>query len=166
MCKWLTYRWPINRPRLALSPQWTDQNHKGATSYPLEIDVYIKKEIEYGATIGPFDNPPFSHHIVGCSPLSTCEKKDNIDHCIIMDFSWPINRAVNDFISNEFYLGVPVILKYPIIDILAEQVKTKGTSALMYKQDLKRALDRSQLTWQIYYCKVIIGKASGILTNY
>ena len=80
-----------------------------------------------------------------------------------MDFSWPVNRAINDFISKDFYVGVPAILKYPTIDILADVLVLQHSCINRISNE---HLDRSRLTWQIYHCKDIIGKASGILTKY
>ena len=45
-------------------------NHKGATEFPEHVDAYIQKEITLGATIGPFENIPFSGP-VAISPIST-----------------------------------------------------------------------------------------------
>ena len=64
---WLKYEWPLGRDPEAPPPQCADINHKGATRYPSEVDEYVAMEKDWGATIGPFKEPPFTNNL-GCSP--------------------------------------------------------------------------------------------------
>ena len=70
---YLQFGWLVVRdPEVVL--QMGGQNHKGATLYPECIDDYIAREIELGATIGPFEAIPFRGPVV-ISPLSTRLKR-------------------------------------------------------------------------------------------
>ena len=100
-----------------------DQNHKGATMFPEQVDKYIEKEIALGATLEPFEHIPFhGEKPVAISPLSTRKKKDSADRRIIMDCSWPIGFSLNNGIDKNNYLGEEISLKYPTVDTLAQYV--------------------------------------------
>ena len=119
-------------------------NHKGATNYPDQVDKYIEKEIELGATIGPFECIPFKNTPVAISPISTREKRVSSDRRIILDCSWPIRASLNDGIDKDSYLGQEVNLKYPTIDKLARKLymmksAEHAESIYMYKEDIDRA---------------------------
>ncbi len=40
------------------------ENHKGARMYPNMMDRYVKKELEEGAIIGPFQKNPFTSKVM------------------------------------------------------------------------------------------------------
>ena len=73
-------------------------NHRGVTEFPEVISQYLQKEIEFGATMGSFNIPPFLNRI-GISLISTREKWDSMDRHIILDLSFPRNHSVNDGID-------------------------------------------------------------------
>ena len=52
----------------------THNNHPSAVDYESDIDHYIQTEIQHGAMIGPFMDPPFQPTHV--SPLMTVQKGD------------------------------------------------------------------------------------------
>ena len=144
----LRYGWPLDRDDNA-PLEMGGVNHKGATEYPEHIDKYIQKEIGLGAIIGPFDAIPFTGQ-VGISPLSTREKRDSNSRCIIMDCSWPIGFSVNDGIDKDNYLGKPVKLKYPTVDMLVKHIFQLAGEAggrekiFLYKEDMDRAFFQLQ----------------------
>ena len=70
--EWMMYGFSISRDDLHLC----NKNHKSATQFPEIIDKYFEREIEFGATMGPFNIPPFINRI-GTSPISTCPKRDS-----------------------------------------------------------------------------------------
>ena len=51
-------------------------NHAGARNFPNQIRGILNKEIETGATIGPFRKSPFGDNIC-ISPLNSVPKKDS-----------------------------------------------------------------------------------------
>ena len=68
--QWLKYGWPTGRLPSLPPPGLCTKNHKGASDYPQYLQKYIKKELQYGAVMGPFRKIPFEG-TVGISPLST-----------------------------------------------------------------------------------------------
>ena len=67
--EWLRFGFPISREDGTEDPTPAVANHLGATRFPQDVDRYIEKEIRLGATMGPFNIPPFISRI-GVSPLS------------------------------------------------------------------------------------------------
>ena len=61
-------------------------NHTSTTQFVVDVDAYIREELEHGAIYGPFDNPPFPVHV---SPLMTREKQNSNTRRTIVDLSWP-----------------------------------------------------------------------------
>lgn len=95
------------------------------------------KEINLNSTIGPFIVPPFQPPI-GCSAISTRNKKSSGDKRIIMDFSFPLFNSINDQIPSNSYLGCPAKLEYPTVDTVAQEVARIGSNARIWKKDLSR----------------------------
>ena len=135
--EWLRYGFPISREDSIEDPTLATANHLGATRFPQDVDNYIEKEIQLGATMGPFNIPPFINRI-GVSPLSTRPKKDANSGRIIMDLSFPERHSVNDGINKEMYCGRKMDLTYLTIDMLAERISSLGTGCLLWKKDLLR----------------------------
>ncbi len=90
-------------------------NHGGTLKYSNQIDSYIRKELEAGSIIGPFDSVPFSSKTV-FSPLSTAEKKDSVKRRVVVDLSFPLGRSVNDMVPPGKYMGSPMNLHCPSVD--------------------------------------------------
>ena len=124
--------------------RWGGINHKGATQFPQHVDDYIKKEIEHGAVIGPFEAIPFKSQ-VAISAISTRPKKDSMSRRIILDCSWPIGSSLNDRIDKNLYLGTLCNLKYPTIDMVARKIyelKCEGGDSkpiYLFREDMDRA---------------------------
>ena len=138
--EWLKYGFPISRDPNADPPVPSNCNHKGATEYPDAVDEYLKREIEKGATIGPFTLPPFVKDI-GISPISSRPKKDSQERRIILDLSWPHGNSVNDGIDKFSYCGEPVELTYLTVDMLAKRIfeLKKSGEVRIWKKDIRRA---------------------------
>ena len=135
--EWLRYGFSISRNPNAADPEPATTNHMGATLFPEAIDRYIEKELRYDAIIGPFNFPPFTHRI-GISPLSTRKKKDSKERRVIMDLSFPENRAVNSEINKNWYCGQQIKLTFPTIDTLTKRIFELGKNCLVWKRDLQR----------------------------
>ena len=83
---------------------WKYKNHKGAEEYPNEMLEYLNKESKNATIIGPFKESPFTSGIK-ISPLNSLPKKDTTKRQVFLDLSFPLNAAVNNFVSKDEYLG-------------------------------------------------------------
>ena len=102
---WLRYGWPINRDHASQDPVVSGINHKGAIEFPECVDDYLEKEIDLGATFGPFKDIPFESRF-GVSPLNSRPKRDSIKRRFILDLSFPRGHGYNDGIPRDTYLGI------------------------------------------------------------
>ena len=73
ICEYLQFGFPIGYDSMHM-PSPTHNNHPSAVDYESDIDHYIQTEIQHGAMIGPFMDPPFQPTHV--SPLMTVQKGD------------------------------------------------------------------------------------------
>ena len=113
-------------------------NHKGASSYPEDINQYLETEIRHGAILGPFKTNPLSCDVT-LNPLNSRPKRDSEERRVIVDLSFPRGESVNSGISKVCYQGNQIKLTYPSVDSLVELVKQKGRGCALFKRDLKRA---------------------------
>ena len=135
--QFLLFGWPLNHDDSPTTN--TFYNHASANAYPQQVAMHIQKELQFQTLLGPFMEPPFINN-TAISPMSTREKKDSDQRRIIVDLSWPRNgKAVNDGISDETYLDLPMLLVYPTIDMLCRRACQLGPKAVGYKRDLDRA---------------------------
>ena len=116
---------------------WKFKNHRGANEFPEEINKYFQKEIANNAILGPFKSNPFSSGIK-ISPLNSVSKKDTPERRVILDFSFPKGRDINDHISKTEYLDRKMGLIFPKVDDFVQLIKAKGRGCLLYKCDLRR----------------------------
>ena len=135
--QWLKYGWPTGRLPTAGPPSICGKNHKGATDFPEQLSRYIRKEMDHGAVMGPFQKIPFGDNI-GISPLSTRAKKGSTDRRVILDLSYPIGQAVNDGIPKDSYLGLAAKLTFPRMDDFTFRIFQLGKGCYMFKIDLSR----------------------------
>lgn len=137
VCDYLEFGWPVGHLGTPVESS-CGRNHKGATDYPKDIRNYLKKEIAYGAVMGPFKSNPFQSSIA-LSPLNSVPKKDTDERRVIVDLSFPQGKAVNDGILKDQYLNEEINIRYPTVDDLVDLIKKKGKSCHLFKRDLKRA---------------------------
>lgn len=142
--EWLKFGWPIGVPLDAPEPVSILTNHKGATSNPTDIDEYFQTEIAAGASIGPFLGVPHKNRIA-IAPLNTRDKRNSSQKRVILDLSFPKGHSVNDLIPKHTYLGQPINLTYPNIDILAKRVFHLGRDCLIYRVDEKRSFRQNPI---------------------
>ena len=91
----LKYGMPINcNPSFGVRKQ--QKNHFSAVSYKKSIENYLVKNVNSQAMLGPFIQAPIPN--LCFSPLMTVPKEDS-SRRIIVDFSFPPGKAVNDGIS-------------------------------------------------------------------
>ena len=134
---------------------WKYKNHQGAEEFPNDMLLYLKKESQHRAILGPFKANPFNSGIK-ISPLNTVPKGDSCERRVILDLSFPKGASINEFISKEFYLDEKIDLVYPRVDDFIELIKQKGQGCLLYKTDLRRAYR------QLSYCPSAYNKVAFI----
>ena len=101
------------------------RNHTGAGQhFQAQIQQYLQLEIEEGAVLGPFTEPPFQDGWA-TSPLNSVPKKDSDKRRVILDLSFPRGRSVNDGIQADSYLGQYGKLTFPSIDDLVKIIHRK-----------------------------------------
>ncbi|CAC5399094.1 unnamed protein product [Mytilus coruscus] len=86
----LEFGWPLGFDRKfeEFGNNKIAKNHSGARDFAKDIDKYIKKEVGYGAVLGPFASNPFKDHLV-ISPLNSVPKANSEERRVIMDLSFP-----------------------------------------------------------------------------
>ena len=97
------------------------ENHASAVTFLDHVTNYITTEMEYGATLGPFDKHPFPCHI---SPFLKREKPNSVNRRVILDLSFPVGQSVNDGVSKDKYLNTYFKLNYPSVDCIVDSLKS------------------------------------------
>ncbi|CAG2216422.1 unnamed protein product [Mytilus edulis] len=140
ICDMLEFGWPLGFDRKfeEFGNSKIVKNHTGARNFAKDIDKYIKKEVGYGAVLGPFASNPFNDLLV-ISPLNSVPKANSEERRVIMDLSFPKGKSVNDGIDKNVYLGKNLELHYPNVDNFIEIIKEKGKFCKNFKRDLRRA---------------------------
>lgn len=136
ICDFLEFGWPTGYS-FDHPPAIFRQNHTSATAYPSHVAHYLNTELEHGAILGPYAEPPFNYMVT--IPLMSRPKKNSDSRRIIMDFSFPEGQSVNSGIPKYSYLGNPYKLQYPTVDDYARMILSKGRGCLLYKVDVARA---------------------------
>jgi hypothetical protein len=113
-------------------------NHGSALKFPAEVDNYFSQEINFGAMLGPFPDPPFPD--LHCSPLMTAPK-DGDKRRIIVDLSFSSGQthSVNSTVSKFVYNGTPFSLKLPTVEIICQALNIVGKNVKIFQVDLARA---------------------------
>ncbi|WAR27316.1 hypothetical protein MAR_013020, partial [Mya arenaria] len=104
---------------------WQYKTYKGAEEFPVQINAYLRKELEFKAIIGPFKSNPFSSNLL-ISPLNSVPKHMSGERRVILDLSSHSGGSVNDFVPKDVYLGESVTLMFPKIDDFVKLVLAKG----------------------------------------
>ena len=112
------------------------KNHFSALCHKSAVEDYISKNIKSQAMLGPFEEPPISD--LCYSPLMTVPKEE-AKRRIIVDFSFPPGKAINDGISRDTYLDFETQFSLPSVQSMVSRVNELGPGCLLYKKDLKGA---------------------------
>ena len=112
------------------------KNHFSALSFKKEVNLYFYKSILSKALLGPFKFPPIND--LRFSPLMTVPK-EIAKRRVIVDFSFPPGKAVNDGIPKATYLDLEVKFSLPSVNSMIDRLNELGKGCLMYKRDLKGA---------------------------
>ena len=135
---YLRYGWPLNQANAPLPK--TMWNHRSAEENQSQVTQCILKEMKEGTIMGPFVTTPFEWKDTGISPMSTRPKKQSEKRRILVDLSWPPwSHSVNSAIPKDYYMGTPITLKYPTIDMLCARATRAGPKILGWKKDMSRA---------------------------
>lgn len=126
------------------------RNLKSADEFPNIIDRKIRKELELGRILGPFDVPPPIHNFT-VSPLGVVAKKTPGEFRTIHHLSYPEGSSVNDFIPKEVSS-----VQYATIQDAIGFIKQSSHQVFMAKVDIESAfriipispLDRPLLGFQ------------------
>ena len=112
------------------------KNHFSATSYKKDISDYLSKSVESKAILGPFKTSPIPD--LCFSPLMSVPKEET-KRRIIVDFSFPPGKSINDGIPKATYLDFEAEFSLPSVGSMVCRLNELGFGCLMYKRDLKGA---------------------------
>ena len=112
------------------------KNHYSAVMFKNAIDDYLLKNIKLQAMLGPFSTSPIPD--LCYSPLMSVPKEDS-KRRVIVDFSFPPGRAINDGISRVTYLAHTIQFYLPSVSSMTCRLNELGPGCLMYKRDLQSA---------------------------
>ena len=112
------------------------KNHFSATSQKKAINEYLSKNQNNRAILGPFKVSPIDK--LCFSPLMSVPK-DIVNRRVIVDFSFPPGKSINDGISRTTYLQLEMEFSLPSVQSMVGRLNDLGPGCLMYKRDLKGA---------------------------
>ena len=131
----LRYGMPINCD-VNFGVKKQQKNHFSAIAHKESVNEYLCKNLESQAMLGPFDDPPIPN--LCFSPLMTVPKEES-KRRIIVDFSYPAGKSINDGIPKVTYLEFDVEFSLPSVQSMVSRLNELGPGCLMYKRDLKGA---------------------------
>ena len=111
-------------------------NHFSALQYPVAIQQYLDKEMEFGAILGP--TPVIPSPQFHCSPLLT-RPKDLDKRRVILNLSYPKGSSLNDNVDKFKFDGKTFSLKFPTVDDICQEICDSSTEVLLSKIDIARA---------------------------
>ena len=113
-------------------------NHVSAVGYPRAVGQYIKKELDEGALLGPFKEPPFEW--VHYSPMMTRPKPGSDgERRVIVDLSFPPGEDINSCITKNIYNGKMFSHTLPTVDDLVNIIRALDYQVYIYSIDIARA---------------------------
>ena len=122
------------------TPKDSRQNHPSAMSHMADVDHYIKKELEFGALVGPLPQDlPFQ---VFASPLGSVPKSHSEVTRTITDCSQG-TAGINAWINAHFHRGRYWEIRLPSTRHIAASIakvraKNQGCEIQLFKIDLSR----------------------------
>ena len=125
------------------------KNHFSATSFKEDIEQYLQKGKLSQEIMGPFQQSPISG--LCFSPLMSVPKEES-QRRIIVDFSFPPGKSINDGISKSTYLESSVDFSLPSVQSMVSRLNELGRNCLMYKRDLKGAFRQFPIDPRDYRC--------------
>ena len=131
----LRYGMPLNCDP-GFGVQKPHKNHFSAISYEKAMEDFLESSVQTQAMLGPFEDAPISE--LCYSPLMSVPKEDT-NRRVIVDFSYPAGRSVNDGISKVSYLDLQIEFCLPSVQSMINRLNDLGPGCLLYKRDLKGA---------------------------
>ena len=113
------------------------KNHFSAVTHKEAIETYLAKNTENQAILGPFTTSPIKD--LCFSPLMSVPKEVS-KRRVIVDFSFPPSKSINDGISKHTYLDFEIKFSLPSVSAMVERLNELGPGCLIYKRDLKGGL--------------------------
>ena len=89
--------------------------------------------------------------------MLTWPKAGSINSRVIVNFSWPHGKSINDRVSNDQYMGTVFKLKFPTVDDITDRITYLNDDCLLYNIDLQDPFAISD-----YTPKTLIGWAFSI----
>ena len=112
------------------------KNHFSAVSFHNEVNEYFEIGVQSQELLGPFEQAPISK--LCYSPIMSVPKEYS-KRRIVVDFSFPAGKAINDGISATTYLDFIVEFSLPSVKSMVSRLNDLGTGCLLFKRDLKAA---------------------------
>ena len=112
------------------------KNHFSALAYKTEVGEYFDKGVQSQQLLGPFEKSPLDK--LCFSPLMSVPKED-CKRRVVVDFSFPPDKSINDGISASEYLDFTVEFSLPSVGSMVSRLNELGAGCLMFKRDLKGA---------------------------
>ena len=112
------------------------KNHFSALSFKKHVDEYFLKGVQSQALLGPFELAPIPD--LCFSPVMSVPK-EAAKRRVIIDFSFPPGKSVNDGIPRSSYLDFEAEFSLPTVSSMVSRLNDLGVGCLLYKRDLKGA---------------------------
>ena len=125
------------------------KNHFSAIAFQNAVEHYLQKGKQGKAILGPFQHSPI--HKLCFSPLMSVPKEES-QRRIIVDFSFPPGKSINDGISSSSYLECATDFNLPSVQSMVNRINELGWGCLMYKRDLKGAFRQFPIDPGDYRC--------------
>lgn len=115
-----------------------DGNHPSAENYQAQVTAYIKKEVQIGGLVGPFDDVPFTPWC-NLAPIMTREKATKSERRIIVDLSFPEDNGPNSFITKNLVFGRKVTHALPSVNDAVRIITSLDFNVVLSTVDIARA---------------------------
>jgi hypothetical protein len=127
----IQYGFLLDLDKPSFIPNLAVTNQGSALQFPAAVDNYLSEEINFGAILGPFSDPPFRD--LHCSPLMTAPKDGNKRRIIIdLSFTSGQTHAVNTTVSKSHYVGTPFSLKLPTVETICQVLNVLGKNVKIF----------------------------------
>lgn len=133
----LRYGFPMQYRGPSINTKFTS-NHPSAVNFPQHIQKYIQVEMEHGAIVGPFSEPPFTPWC-NVAPLMTREKANRTERRVIVDLSFPPDSGPNSRIAKNSVFGKDLTHVLPTVQDAVKIITAFGFEVTLCSVDIARA---------------------------
>ena len=140
LIQYLQHGFPLSLKNSHTLNNQSVENHYSALAHPHVVEDYLAKEKSEGAILDPIKDlgQDPQHAFIYCSPLFT-RPKDTDKQRIILDLSFPHGQSVNDQVDREQFDNSKVLLKFPSVDDIVNEICKKDDNITIAKIDVARA---------------------------